>query len=573
MRIDGHTHIFNLQTVLTPHAIEVMVNRIRERKLPDFVADALETMMVEQLERPEHLTEDELLSRFLDRMAQTKTFKQFMKKTTGLPVEIRLFGEGLRVVELAAMRSVLDRLSAWFDQGADSDTTIADIYDTLRIGMLPDITAVTDRLLAGMEPEGAIVALMMDITSEETASLDRNRFLAQMRGTRDAAVARPGRVLPFVAVNTRRPDHFMLMRQAIEAHGFVGVKLYPALGVPVDSDAMERVYDYCIEHDVPILLHCSRGGFYESEATRDFGNPALWAEVLEARPGLRVCFAHAGGLGQGILSPGGPKPPQWPHTIIELMLAFEHVYTDLAYHADQMVGGDAEARYLGWLRGLLGDPVLGHRVIWGSDFWLVRLSLDLPHYRNWFTSRLTSAELTRVMEVTPRRFLGLPDANGQGMRANIGRLVDFLRSQPAVGDEPPAWLRTAAAGASFTVRRTNPLWSPNHHAHFLTWRFFQRFMTPAQKQLDFAGAGPLRLRQLSYWNKEHVSPATFRKDCRAVAIALGSLARTSGGMFEGSHDDASAVDRLAATVADGEKTIADAAATVDAIFRFATEVV
>jgi len=572
MRIDGHSHIFNLQTVLTPHAIKVMVDRIRERKLPDFVATALETMMTEQLERPEHLTEDELLGRFLDRMAQTKAFGKFMKTTAGLPVEVRMFGEGLRVVEMAALRSVLDRLSAWFDDGAESDSTISDIYDTLRIAMLPDITSVADRLLGAMDSGDAVVALMMDITSEQTAAQDRSRFLAQMKGTSEAAVARPGRILPFVAVSTRRPDHFALMRQAIEAHGFVGVKLYPSLGSPVDSPAMLRVYDYCVEHDVPVLLHCSRGGFYESESTRDLGNPALWADILDARPGLRVCFAHAGGLGQGILSPGGPKPPQWPHTIMELMLAFDQVYTDLAYHTDQMTGPDVEARYLTWLRALLADPVLGRRVIWGSDFWLVRLSLGIVHYRNWFISRLSAAELTQVMEDAPRRFLGLADASGAGMRANISRFVDFLSAQPAVGEEPPDWLREAA-GASFTVRRTNPMWSPNNHAHFLTWRFFQRFMTPAQKQLDFTSAGSLRLRQLSYWNKEHVTASVFKRDCRAVALALGSLAKSSGGMFEGDHDDSSIVDTLARTVAEGEKTIADAASTVDAIFRFATEVV
>ncbi len=572
MRIDGHTHIFTLQTVLTPHAIKVMTDRIRERKLPDFVADALEGMIGEQLERPEYLTEDELLGRFLDRMARTKAFGQFLKKAQGLPIEVRMFGEGLRVVELAALRSVLDRLSAWFDEGAESGTTIADIYDTLRIGMLPDLTTVADRVLDTMDPDDAVVALMMDITSEKTAKKDRMRFLTQMKGTSAAAVARPGRILPFVAVNTRRSDHFTLMRQAIESHGFVGVKLYPSLGAPIDSPAMLRVYDYCVDQDVPVLLHCSQGGFYESEDTRDMGDPALWADILEARPGLRVCFAHSGGLPQGILSPGGPKPPQWPHTIMELMLAFDHVYTDLAFHADQMVGPELEQHYLSWLRGLLGDPVLGQRVIWGSDFWLVRMSIDLLHYRNWFTSRLSKTELTQIMDTAPRRFLGLPDDDGDGMRANIRRLVDFLVTQPAVGDEPPAWLREAS-GASFTVRRTNPMWSPNNHAHFLTWRFFQRFMTPAQKQLDFTTAGALRLRQLSYWNKEHVTAAVFRRDCRAVALALGSLAKGSGGMLEGDHTDSSVVDKLAETVADGEKTIASAASTVDALFRFATEVV
>jgi predicted TIM-barrel fold metal-dependent hydrolase len=572
MRIDGHAHVFNLHTVLTRQAVSVMVNRLRDRKLPDFVISAVEKLLAQQVDRPEHLVETELLARFLDLIAKTPAFRTFASTTASLPIEVRLLGEGLRIVELSALRSALDRLSGWFDEGADSATTIADVFETLRTAMQPDTTAVADRLLGTMGPEDAVIALMMDVTSESTAAADRKLFLSQMKGTSDAAVARPGRILPFVAVNTRRSDHFDLMRRAIEELGYVGVKLYPSLGSPIDSPAMRNVYDYCITNDVPVLLHCSRGGFYESETTRNLGDPRLWADVLDARPGLRVCFAHAGGLKPGILSPGGPRPPDWPHTIMELMLAFDEVYTDLAYHADQMAGPEAEAQYLAWLRTLLADPKLRRRVVWGSDFWLVRLSLDVVHYRSWFESRLTAAELRQVMEDTPRRFLGLPDENGAGMRANIARLVEFLVEQPAVGDEPPEWLRRVAAH-TFTVRRTNPLWSPNNHAHFLTWRFFQRHMTAAQKQLDFASAGSLRLRQLTYWNKEHVSEAVFLRDCRAVALALGSLAKGSGGTFEGTHDDTSAVNRLAETVADGEKKIADAGAATDAIFRFSTEMV
>ncbi|MDH5234746.1 MAG: amidohydrolase, partial [Gemmatimonadota bacterium] len=376
MRIDGHTHIFTLHAVLTRHALKLMVDRVRNRGLPEFVTAGLESFLAEQLEHPEVLTEDELLGRFLDRMARTKAFAKFKRTTSGLPLEVTLLGEGLRAVELAAMRSALNRLSGWFDDGARSEGTIADVFAALRIAMLPDITSVADELLRTMGPDDALVALMMDITSEKTAAKDRGQFLVQMKGTREASIARPGRVLPFVAVNTRRPDHFALMRQALEMHGFVGVKLYPSLGVPVTSGAMALVLDYCAEHDVPILLHCSRGGFYESEETRALGDPSLWAGILDARPGLRVCFAHAGGLDQGILDPDGPHPPRWSHAIMELMLAFDHVYTDLAFHTDQMQGPDPEARYLHWLRGLLADRTLGKRVIWGSDYWLLRLGLD-----------------------------------------------------------------------------------------------------------------------------------------------------------------------------------------------------
>jgi predicted TIM-barrel fold metal-dependent hydrolase len=64
---------------------------------------------------------------------------------------------------------------------------------------------------------------------------------------------------------------------------------------------MKRVFDYCLEKDLPILLHCNQGGFHESAESVEFCNPEHWRNILKDRPGLRVCFAHAGGTDQGVM--------------------------------------------------------------------------------------------------------------------------------------------------------------------------------------------------------------------------------------------------------------------------------
>src|SRR5690606_39164218 len=109
-----------------------------------------------------------------------------------------------------------------------------------------------------------------------------------------------------------------------------------------------------------------------------------------------------------------------------LMRSFSEVYTDLSYHTDQMAGVAEEALYLVWLRRLLAEPGVGDRVMFGTDIWLVRLSLADAHYWRLFETRLTAAEMKRLAEEAPRRFLGLPDENGAGMRANMRRLVERL---------------------------------------------------------------------------------------------------------------------------------------------------
>ena len=562
MRINGHAHIFNLHTVLTRHAVKIMVDRVRRQRVPDFVAEALERFLNEQVKTPEYLVEEELLDRFLRYIASTKSFQKFAKQTADLPVEVRILGDGLRAARIGLLRDILTRLSAWFDEGADSDTTIADVFETLRLAMKADVVGVAAAVLEDMRDDDGLVALMMDITSERTHAEDEVKFLAQLAGTADAATAFPGRVFPFVAVNTRRPKHFDLMREAIERRGFVGVKLYPSLGVPVDSQAMMAVYEYCAANELPILMHCTLTGFVESAATAELSNPERWWPILDRWPELYVCFAHTGGLAQGVLTPGGPTGSQWPAVIEQLMLSYENVYCDLAYHVDQMVSPKLEEYYLAWIRRLLGDEILRDRVMFGTDVWLVRLSMTDRAYWTWFERNLTAAEQDVVMTRAPAGFLGLP-LDGRPMRQNIARLVEALKVRPSVGGEPPAWLRALHA---WTISRVNPTWSPNNHAHRIAFGFFRGYMTGAQRQLPFDEAAALRLRQLSYW------PGARKEDFDAIAQTLFIYCTGSQGALEGDYRQNEAIGKLRELLADGEKTLADTGATIDAIFRFPTEI-
>ncbi|HUF28723.1 MAG TPA: amidohydrolase family protein [Gemmatimonadaceae bacterium] len=562
MRINGHAHIFNLHTVLTRHAVKIMVDRVRRQKVPDFVAEALERFLVEQVQTPEYLVEEELLARFLGYIASTKSFRKFAKQTPHLPVEVRILGDGLRAAQIGLLRDMLTRLSGWFDEGADSDTTIADVFETLRLAMKADVTGVAAAVLGEMREEDGLIALMMDITSEKAQAADEAKFLAQLAGTSDASAAFPGRVFPFVAVNTRRTKHFDLMREAIERRGFVGVKLYPSLGVPVDSPEMMAVYDYCALNEVPILMHCTLTGFIESEATAQLSNPERWWPILADRPELYVCFAHSGGLQQGVLTPGGPTGLQWPVVIEQLMLSYQNVYCDLAYHVDQMVSATSEGYYLTWIRRLLENEPISDRVIFGTDVWLVRLSMADRLYWAWFESNLTAAEQEIVMTRAPAGFLGLP-LDGRPMRQNIERLVEFLKSRPGVGSEPAAWL---AGMHHWTVARVHAEWSPNNDAHRIAFGFFRGYMSGAQRQISFEDAAALRLRQLSYW------PGATKQDFDAIAQTLFIYCTGSRGALTGDYEPATAIAKLRTLLADGEKTLADAAATIDAIFLFPTEI-
>lgn len=573
MRINAHAHIFNLQTVLTEEAVGIMTGRLERLSLPDFVVEAVRSLLVDQLTRPEFLVEEELLRRFLQAISRSGGFQRLVSGAGALPVEVRVLGGGVEGLALDTLRGALDRLSTHVDRRDENGSGVFDVFETLRIAMQPEIVDVADRLLADQGPDDVLVALMMDIIGRNESERDRKNFLAQLAGTSEAAVQRPGRILPFVAVNPIRTAHFDIMRRAIEELGFVGVKLYPSLGYEVETPEIESVLDFCIQTDTPVLIHCTRGGFFKSPTTADYCDPVHWRRLLEDRPALRLCFAHFGGWGG--LSGLVPEQKRWADEILELMDQYEHVYADISYHVDMMGGGDAERQYVDALESLLAHDVYGERILFGTDGWLVRLHLPDQSFWQYFEQTLSAESFAKAAEHAPRIFLGLPDRQGAGMRPNIARHVAFLEDRrDRVGAPPAAWVSTVS-GAVYTPTRANPRWSPNNRAHVFTYKFFRHVVKQIPSHhhdLGFAGAGKLRLRQMGYWTKEHEDAALFEQRRVDNAVKLEAYCRTNGAGYEGDYDRDTSIAKLADLFADGDRTLADAAAAVDAIFLFPSEI-
>jgi predicted TIM-barrel fold metal-dependent hydrolase len=575
MRINAHAHIFNLQTVLTREAIGIIARRIRDRGVPEFVVGAVTRILDRQLDRPEFLVEEELLERFMEEIASDASFQSFVgSATTALPVEITVMGGGgLRGMGVSALRASLDKLSTYLDARDGSGGGIFDVFETLRLAMQPDIVSVADQLLEHLRPDDGLVALMMDITSPAEPERDRQNFERQLRGTSEAAVQRPGRIFPFVAVNPQRATHFDVLRRAVEEMGFAGVKLYPSLGYSVDTAAMRKVYDYCMAVDLPVLVHCTDGGFYRDTGAIANSDPDRWYPVLDDYPELRLCFGHCGGW-KGLVGGGPPAPGSWAEEVLEYLRSFPNVCADLSYHVDMMVGGALESDYFATLRALLADPAIGGRILFGTDAWLVRLNVTDAHYWRYFEHHLTADEFRQITEEAPRRFLGLPAPDGSGILPNIERHLAFLEgNRERVGAEPAPWVRAALPAVTFTPRLSDPFWTPNNHAHFYAYRYLRDLMTPSHVQLGFSRSGVLRLRQLTYWQKEHESPVLFKQRTESNARKLVAFCKANGASYEGSYDDDGAVSRLAEVFADGDRTLAEAAQSVDAIFRFNAEVI
>ncbi|HAC22740.1 MAG TPA: hypothetical protein DCF91_11725 [Porphyromonadaceae bacterium] len=251
----------------------------------------------------------------------------------------------------------------------------------------------------------------------------------------------PHTIMPFIAVDPRRPDIYERMVTAIERDGFCGVKLYCPNGYSPLDPRLENVYKYCIEHQIPITAHCSYGGVATAENSLDikgayfhngkieYGNkhiqfkmkltgvdgieerayalnhPALWNEVLEKNKGLILNLAHMGARTTNDMN----LRYEWTYLIVLMMQKYETLYTDVSCRTDK------ETLQKLWEIANEGDKncefslKVTDRVMFGTDFWLSMLSENLQTHLSNFDEvfQNDSNTLQRLKQINPARFLKL----------------------------------------------------------------------------------------------------------------------------------------------------------------------
>lgn len=202
-----------------------------------------------------------------------------------------------------------------------------------------------------------------------------------------AAIAKDsdGTALPFCAVDPRRPKVLSELKRCHQELGFHGVKLYPPLGyAPWDPVLRDEIYPYCVDNNLPIMSHCSRGGVRQSGMSDSdqaaFAGPIAFQDVLSDFPDLRVCLAHFGGeqdwddyLGKPHPGPislhGRFRGENWLTLILDWLRAgkFPNLWTDVSYtmfNTTQNVPA---------LNVFLQDERVAERVLFGSDYFMTEL--------------------------------------------------------------------------------------------------------------------------------------------------------------------------------------------------------
>jgi uncharacterized protein len=223
-------------------------------------------------------------------------------------------------------------------------------------------------------------------------------------------------VIPFATIYPDRPGAFDELRRCVDDLGFRGLKIYPKLGFAPDHPLlMQKVYPFCVERNIPVMSHCSRGGVYHkgwSQARLDrVTAPRAYENVLRAFGDLRLCLAHFGGdsdwethLRDGF-DPDDPRAREknWVSVIDRMIRSgdFPNLYTDISYTIFRFNDN------IPLLRLFLSNRALRERVLFGSDFYMTRqevLSEKAISIR--LREALGPADFHEIAHVNPRRWLG-----------------------------------------------------------------------------------------------------------------------------------------------------------------------
>lgn len=206
--------------------------------------------------------------------------------------------------------------------------------------------------------------------------------LADLRDLLDQEKKTKGQIIPFCAVDPRRPNVVEEFKRWVKEYKIRGVKIYPNLGYWPNDPVLKEIYKICAKEHLPVLAHCSPGGIRQSktskEAARAYAHPENYREVLKEFPTVNFCLAHFGGAEEWERHVTGETPRAGPDatwlTVITDMLRsgeYPNLYTDVAYTLFVEMPAYRPFNYFNFLKVLLSDEGVREHTLFGTDYYMV----------------------------------------------------------------------------------------------------------------------------------------------------------------------------------------------------------
>lgn len=207
-------------------------------------------------------------------------------------------------------------------------------------------------------------------------------YEAQLKELCELRDASQGALIPFCAVDPRRPNIVNDFPRWHRQYKFKGVKIYPNLGYYPDDPVLLEIYAYCEKKKLPITAHCSTGGIRATGLSREeaqkFAHPANYESVLKQFPKLHFCLAHFGGADEWERHLTGETPRSgadatWLTVIVEMLRSkkYPNLYTDTSYTLFTEMPAYRPFNYFEFMKVLLADRNIREHTLFGTDYYMV----------------------------------------------------------------------------------------------------------------------------------------------------------------------------------------------------------
>jgi predicted TIM-barrel fold metal-dependent hydrolase len=202
----------------------------------------------------------------------------------------------------------------------------------------------------------------------------------------------PTRLVGFTSIHPDRYQPHRKIERAVKEFGMKGVKLYPHAGFYPNDPRLNRVYEKCIELDIPVMIHSGMKAVQWQRVK--YNDPIFVDDVAVSFPELKIVMCHGG--------------YPWTEGFLVVAHTNPNIWVDLTFldyiEKTYMVSGLVE-NTLSRLAATIGTE----RIVWGSE----GPSMDLPLFGRHGPEYCLEAQHTLV-----RRFTFLTETQKQDILGN-----------------------------------------------------------------------------------------------------------------------------------------------------------
>ncbi|MFN3557413.1 MAG: amidohydrolase family protein [Bacteroidales bacterium] len=280
--------------------------------------------------------------------------------------------------------------------------------------------------------ETKFIVMAIDMAFMDAGKVPRN-YLAQLQELSALALKYPDNIIPFIHIDPRRLDYMGLLKHAttdtgntlFQGHkctGFKGVKLYPPLGHFADDPRLTPVYEFCNTHKLPIIAHGGpesptyfrgsrseirkmMGDRYDGSIKKriqlcgQFAHPKYYREILTQYPDVKICLAHWGSENSWKNYLNNPLDKEnWFYWIRDMIQEFPNLYTDISFTLNNPA-------FFAPLKLLLGNPNIRQKVLFGSDYYMVKTKRSEKWFSMDFRAFLGDDYFHQIAYTNIRNFL------------------------------------------------------------------------------------------------------------------------------------------------------------------------